>query len=291
LAAGHRPDSSEVFLDTSIHCCFHKGETLGLRLRWLLRLFSWKGSSTYSMTEYGNVILATAQYYLRRLRELKSVARAQEHMAHVLPPQQHEKRTWAFSLIQTLGRTEEERTLRAIASLRRLLKLGTSAVEAHCDTPLADGTRCHWGKTGLRRRRDGEYAWKTPNCRSSNRACNVDGFFVEHRETFKSIKKEIDGLDAALLTNELRQFSRVIGDALADPSILLDYNHGCKLLADALIAVDSKEFRSFATQNYKESQVLTKVLGQRCYYLPNNPEHGVLILEHEAANAAEVHAP
>jgi len=287
LDDGHRPDSSEVFLDTSIHCCFHKGETLGLRLRWLLRLFFWRGSSTYSMTEYGNVILATAQYYLRKLRELKSVARVQEHLAHVLPPQHHERRTWAFSLIQTLGRTEEERTLRAVASLRRLLKLGTSAVEAHCDPPLADGTRCHWGKTGLQRRRDGEYIWKTPNCRSTNKACNVDGFFVDHRETFESIKKEIDGLDVDLLTDELRQFSRVIGDALAAPSILLDYNRGCKLLADALIAVDSKDFRSFATQNYKESQVLTKVLGQRCYYLPNNPEHGVAILEDDAANAAE----
>lgn len=287
LDDGHRPDSSEVFLDTTIHCCFHKGETLGLRLRWLLGLFSWKGSSTYSKTEYGNVILATAEYYLRKLRELKSVARAQEHMTHVLPPQHHEKRTWAFSLIQTLGRTEEERTRRADAWLRRLLKLGTSAVEAHCDAPLADGTRCHWGKTGLQRRRDGEYAWKTPNCKSSNRACNVDGFFVEHRETFESIKKEIDGLDAGLLTDELRQFSRVIGEALGNPSILLDYDHGCKLLADALIAVDSKDYRNFATQNYKESQVLTKVLGQRCYYLPNNPEHGVAILEDDAANAAE----
>ena len=283
----HRPDSPEVFLDTSVHCCFLKGETLGSRLRWLLGLFSWKGSSTYSKVEYGNVILSTAQYYLRKLRELKSVARAQEHMSHVLPPQHHEKRTWAFSLIQTLGRTEEERTRRADASLRRLLKLGTSALEAHCDPPLADGTRCHWGKTGLQRRRDGEYVWKTPNCKSSNRACNVDGFFVQHRETFESIKREIDMLDADLLTEELQQFSGVIGEALGNPSVLLDYDHGCKLLADAIIAVDSKDYRNFVTQNFKESRVLTKVLGQRCYYLPNNPEHGVSLLDHEGADAAD----
>ena len=283
----HRPDSTEVFLDTSIHCCFHKGETLRPRLNWLLALFSWKGTSTYSKVEYGNVILATAQYYLRKLRELKSVARLLEHISHVLPPHHHEKRTWAFSLIQTLGRTEEERTRRADASLRRLLKHGTRAVEGRCDAPLADGTRCHWGRTGLQRRRDGEYVWKTPNCKSSNKACNVDGFFVEQRETFQSIKKEIDALSADLLTDELKQFSRVIGEALADPSILLDYAHGCKLLADAIIAVDSKDYRNFVTQNYKESRVLTKVLGQRCYYLPNNPEHGVAILEHDGADAAE----
>ncbi len=286
LDEAHRPDSAEVFLDTSIHCCFHKGEPLRPRLNWLLALFSWKGSSTYSKVEYGNVILATAQYCLRKLRELKSVAGLVEHINHVLPPQHHKYKTWAFSLIQTLAKTEEERTRRTDASLRRLLKFGTSAVEARCDAPLSDGTRCHWGKTGLQRRRNGEYAWKTPNCKSSNRACNVDGFFVEHQESFLSIKKEIDGLDAGLLTQELTQFSRVISEALADPSTLLNYDSGCKLLADAIIAIDSKNFRNFVTQNYKESRVLTKVLGQRCYYLPNNPENGVALLEHDATDGA-----
>ena len=283
----HRPDSAEVFLDTSIHCCFHKGEVLLPRLNWLLALFSWKGTSTYSKVEYGNVILATAQYCLRKLREFKSVAHLLEHINHVLPPQHHKYKTWAFSLIQTLGKTEEERTRRTDASLRRLLKFGTRAVDARCDSPLADGTRCHWGKTGLHRRHDGEHVWKTPNCKSSNKACNVDGFFVEQRETFRSIKEEIDALDTDMLTDQLRQFSRVIGEALADPSILLQYDRGCKLLADAIIAVESKEYRNFVTQNYKESCVLTKVLGQRCYYLPNNPERGIEILEDDGTDAVE----
>jgi len=236
--------------------------------------------------EYGNVILATAQYCLRTLRELGSVAALMEHINHVLPAQHHKYKTWAFSLIRTLGRTEEERTRRADASLRRLLKFGTSAVEAHCDAPLADGTRCHWGKTGLHRKRDGEYVWKSPNCKSSNRACNVDGFFAEHRETFRSIKKEIDGIDAGLRTDELTQFSQVIGEALDDPSVLLNYHSGCRLLADAIIAVDSRDYRNFVTQNYKESRVLTKVLGQRCYYLPSNPEGGVQILEQDGESGS-----
>ena len=135
------------------------------------------------------------------------------NMSGMSAPQHREKRTWAFSLIQTLGKTEEERTRRAEASLRRLLKLGTAAVDARCDAPLADGTRCHWGRTGLRRGRDGKYTWKTPNCKSSNKACNVDGFFADRRETFELIKNTIDGLDASLLTDELKQFSRVIGEA------------------------------------------------------------------------------
>ncbi len=284
LDDAHRPKSTEVFLDTSIHCCFHKGETLRARLNWLLSLFEWKGSSTYSKVEYGNVILAAAEYYLRKLKELKSVTRLLEHIGHVLPPQHREKRTWAFTLIQTLGRTDADRTRRAQVSLRRLLKLGTSAVDAHCDS-LADGTRCRWAVTGQQRGHDGTCIWKAPNCKRSVKACNVDGFFDEHRKTFESIKAAIDDLDADLPTDELKQFSRVIGEALTDPTILLDYKTGCSLLADAIIAVDSVGFKSFATQNYKHSRVLTKVLGQDCYYLPNNPANGVSLVEGDNGDA------
>ena len=94
-----------------------------------------------------------------------------------------------------------------------------------------------------------------------------------------------------LLHGRLKQFSRVIGEALEAPSMLLDYSRGCKLLADVLIAVDSIGYHNFATQNYRESQVLTKVLGQRCYYLPNNPENGVAILEDDGPNGEEFPTP
>ena len=287
LDDSHRPSSVEVFLDTSIQCCFHKGKTLLPRLTWLLKQFSWKGTSSYCLVEYGNVILANAEYYLRKLHELNSVARVLEDVSHVLLPQHREKRTWAFSLIPTLGKTEAERTRRAKASLRRLLKTGTKAVESRCRGALSDGTKCRWGRTGLQVRRNGEYVWKTPNCQPANKACNVDGFFTQNRTVFESIKKEIDGLSSDLLTEELRQFSEVIGKALADPSILLDYANGCRLLADAIIAVDSIGYKSFATQNFKESQVLTKVLGQRCYYVPNNPDRGVELLEHDIGDAEQ----
>ena len=190
LDDGHRPDSAQVFLDTSIHCCFLKGETLRPRLDWLLSQFSWKGSSSYSKVEYGNVILANAEYYLRKLRELESLARLQEHVSHVLLPQHREKRTWLFSLTKALGRTDKECTRRADASLRRLLKQGTRVIEARCDS-LTDGTECHWGKTGLQRRRDGEYAWKTPNCKSTNKACNVDGFFWRTGNAFSRSRKKL----------------------------------------------------------------------------------------------------
>ena len=119
------------------------------------------------------------------------------------------------------------------------------------------------------------FSWKKPNCTAAKRSCNVDGFFNDNRDLFIQIKAAIDALDDKMRTAQLQGFSDVIAKALIDPRILLNYKSGCKLLADAIIAVDSKDFRSFATQNYTDSQVLTKVFGQFCYYLPNNPEHAV----------------
>jgi hypothetical protein len=280
LSETHVPTSSEAFLDTSIHCCLLKGTSRRQRLTRFLSLFSWKGSSSYSKVEYGNVILTTAQYLLRELRKRGNVAELEEHIHHDLPDYHHKYRTWSFSLIKTLGTTESDRTRRTDAYLRRLLKQGTMIIDLQCDYPLADGTKCHWGKTGLKQRSDGEYVWKAPNCKRSKKACDIDNFFNEHRETFQDIKNEIDVLPKKLLTDELIQFSRIIGEALKDSSILLDYREGCRLIADVIIAVDSKGYSNFVTQNYKESQILTKLLGQRCYYVPNDPKHEIQMLDH-----------
>ena len=206
---------------------------------------------------------------------LRNVSAVIEHVNHVLLPQHVAKKTWTFTLLDTLAESQEDRMRLVKASLRRLLKLGARAVDAHCDTPLEDGTRCHWGTTGLKRLSSSAFTWNKPNCVSSKKSCNVDDFFKSNRELFLQIKIAIDGLDEGQRTTQLVEFARVIGEAMDNPAILLNYKTGCKLLADAIIAVDSKGYRSFVTQNYKESRALTRVLKQNCYYLPNNPEGGV----------------
>jgi hypothetical protein len=274
LNEDHQSASSEVFLDTSVHYCFLKGPVKP-RLNWLLRQFDWKGSSTYSRLEYGNNILSVAAWCLNKLNELGDVAAVIEHVNHVLNFQHVAKKTWAFTLLDTLAESKEDRTRLARASLRRLLKLGSRAIDAHCDAPLEDGTECHWGTTGLKRLGSSAFVWNKPTCVSAKKACNLDGFFRKNRDLFLRIKAAIDGLDNAQRTPQLNDFSRVIGEANEDPTILLNYKTGCKLLADAIIAVDGKDYRNIVTQNYKESQILAKVLNQNCYNLPNNPEGGV----------------
>lgn len=161
--------------------------------------------------------------------------------------------------------------------LRSLLRVGVALVERDCHTPLEDGTECYWARKGVQRRRDGSFTWKTPKCERRLKRCRLDEFFVENREIFERIKTAIDALAEEARSDQLRGFSEMIGRALQDPTVLLNYETGCKRLADAIIAVDSARYKSFFTQNISESDVLTSVLGQALYFLPQDQEKGVLV--------------
>ena len=156
------------------------------------------------------------------------------------------------------------------------MKFGVAFVEERCDQPIENGTNCFWAKKGVHQRKDGRLVWKPPKCQRRLKQCRLDEFFVENKEVFRRIKEAIDGLTEDCRTDQLRAFSTVIGLAMSDPGVLLDYRTGCKRLADAIIAVDSKNYGNMFSQNEKESNVLTKLLGQTFYYLPPNPEKGVL---------------
>lgn len=274
----HTPPSTELFLDTSIHCSKLKGPLFRERISDVFRLFQWKSTSTYTKVEFGNVILATAEYFLRKLDELGSLEKTKDYIGNVLPHRLHPtKVTWSFNLLNAYGEDDSECTERAILYLRRLMKLGVGFVEQLCDRPLADGTDCYWANRGIHERHDGRLVWRTPVCKRTNKRCRLDEFFVENQSTFEQIKHAIDALPDEAKSDQLRGFSEVIGQAVQDPQMLLDYRPGCKRLADAIIAVDSLAYRSMFSQNKAESELLTAILGQAFYYLPPNPNEGVLV--------------
>ncbi|MFO7901632.1 MAG: hypothetical protein R6U98_03135 [Pirellulaceae bacterium] len=272
------PPSDELFLDTSIHCSKLKGPLFRQRISDVFRLFRWKGTSTYTKVEFGNVVLSVAEYFLRKLDEFDSLEATQDFIGNVLPHNLHPtKVTWSFNLLKAFGADDAECTERARLSLRRLMKLGVTFVEKSCDRPLANGTDCYWAKRGVHRRRDGRLVWQTPICKRAHKRCRLDDFFVEKRDVFRRIKDAIDKLPEDAKSDQLRDFFEVIGLAMEDPKMLLDYRAGCKRLADGIIAVDSVAYKSVFSQNIKESELLTTVLGQAFYYLPANPERGVLV--------------
>jgi hypothetical protein len=132
-------------------------------------------------------------------------------------------------------------------------------------------------RAGVKLSRDGTLQWQTPRCKRERKRCRLDDFFVEHRVTFLAIKRAIDALPADQRSGQLQGFSEVIARADKDSSILLDYRTGCKKLADAIIAVESRNYGNFFSQNIAESHLLTQVVEQDFYFLPPNPERGVLV--------------
>ena len=197
----------------------------------------------------------------------------------MLPHKLHPKKVvWAFNLLtKHFGADEAERTERARLHLRRLMKLGCAFVEEWCDRPLQNGTDCYWAKCGVHKRLDGRLEWRPPKCKKDRKRCRLDDFFTENEELFRQIKAAIDALPDEDKSRQLRDFSIVIDEALRNPTILLDYRAGCLRLADAIIAVESSGYKSMFSQNRKESELLTFVLGQAFYYLPPNCEKGIRV--------------
>jgi hypothetical protein len=282
LPDDHTPQSTEVFLDTSIYCSRLKGSLFHERIARVLDLFSWKSTSSYTKTEYGNVVLSQAEYFLRKIDEFGSLERTVDFVANVLSHQFHpQKVVWAFNLLRGhYGADDVECTERALLSLRRLMKLGLGFVEEQCDRPIENGTDCYWARIGVHKRKDGRLYWKPPECHQNRRQCRLDEFFTRNKELFVRIKDAIDAMPEDMKTKQLQGFSEVIGEAMDDPAVLLDYHTGCIRLADAIIAVDGQNYGSMFSQNRKESELLTRVLGQAFYYLPPNPAQDVLVQKH-----------
>lgn len=271
--------SPEIFLDTSIYCSKHKGISFTERIDSVLSAFSWIGASTYSKVEYGNVILSVVQYLRDKMSKFNSRERLMSHVANVLPPQFHQaKITWAINLLDVPGDSDAEKTERALLRLNNFMLVGVDYIDSVSDSPLQDGTCCFWAKAGVRRLGE-DIIWEAPRCSAKKKMCRVDEFFVANLGHFLAIKNAIDGLSVEHTSKQLMEFSRVIEMAQKDPSVLLDYDRGCSKLADAIIAIDSKAYKTVFTQNIKESDVLTKVLQQHLIFLPPAEERGVLYAE------------
>ena len=279
LLDNHTPQSTEVFLDTSIYCSQLKGSLFRERIARVLGLFYWKGTSSYTKTEYGNVVLSQAEYFLRKLEEFGSLEKTKDFVANVLLHRFHPKKViWTFNLLERhYGADDAECTERALLSLRRLMKLGFGFVEEQCDRPIENGTDCYWARIGVHKRKDGRLYWKPPECHRNRKQCRLDEFFASNKALFVRIKDAIDAMPEGEKTEQLQGFSEVIGEAMDYPAALLDYRTGCIRLADAIIAVDGQNYRSMFSQNKEESELLTRVLGQVFYYLPPNPVGGVLV--------------
>lgn len=265
----------EVFLDTSIHLAWLKGPDLKQKVDNTLSEFDFIGTSTYVKLEYGNVILSFAQYCQRMLKEKGSLEKLRYHITNKLwvekSPTNRSYHTWFFNLLAD-NFSHPESTERAERTLRSLLCVGTEAISDLCDD-VQDGIQCLWAE------KDSSKGWKSPsNCHKKAPGCRIDSFFEENKDCFCKIRDAIRRMqeNGEEVTWQLSNFADVIDKACQSPNSLRDYKNGCKKLADAIIAVQSKGYRSFFTQNIKESIVLCKELKQLLLYLEQDLEKPVI---------------
>ncbi|MDI6788162.1 MAG: hypothetical protein QME51_07310 [Planctomycetota bacterium] len=274
-------DKISLFLDTSIPISqITKGEDFRRRIDYLLSQFRWLGISSYTQLEYGNRVLDECEYLIKTFNRLGSFRRTLDWITNDLPSQWQRKRTITLNLLHRIyGNNDNECTERALYELTDLMELGTNFVQ-NCYSGKAidevrDGTRCYWTQRALVSKKDGLH-WIRPTCKKEIRRCNIDKFFTDNIQIFSTISSAISQLTNP--SQELTNFKTIIDSAKVNSTTLLDYKN-CKALADAIIAVDSSGYKSFFSQNIKESQTLCSVMNQILYYLPPNFNKGIEVYD------------
>jgi hypothetical protein len=243
----------EIFLDTSAFLARLKGRSLKSKVDGAVALFTVIATCDYVLLEYGRVFLKEVKYFVNQLRDGTSLPDLCYHVNNNLPAKFHSKKiTWLFNLMMNSyepAEAEERTRLR----LEEILVNGTDALRRYCDY-VADEIGCPWAS-----QRDD---WRPPGrCH-----CRIVDFFTSRRPLFLQIR------DACLAapedpTGQLRTFAQVIEEADGHPEILCDHRK-CRQLADVLIAVESRSYRAFLTQNFHDSRVLCRVMGQLLVEIP-----------------------
>ncbi|MBM4039266.1 MAG: hypothetical protein FJ290_12200 [Planctomycetes bacterium] len=281
---------AEVFLDTSIHLASMKGGDLSRRVHATLREFRWRGTASYAKVEYGNNVLSCVCYYRRMLRQFGSLERLRYHIANVLNPKlaAHQKhQVWFSNLLSKCidPKSDGEATERASRELAHLWRLGTTVVDALCDH-VNDDIKCICAD------QRNASQWKVPDrrCERTRPGCRLPEFFQDNRELFSRMRDVIRGLAPNRQTVELDGLAAVVDAACSNPQALRDHAV-CRRFGDAIMAVQSHGYRSFFTQNERESDTLCKVLGQLLLYLHQCPEDEVEVRDYRSARPTEANTP
>ena len=264
----------EVFLDTSIFVARLKSNTLQERIRSTLTPFRFKGTSTYVLLEYGRVILKEVKYFVNKLRNGCTLEQLCYEVNNNLPDKFHSKKIkWLFNLMmQHCGQVEaSERTL---LHLEELLVTGTEALSAQVDS-VTDDLNCIWAHQ--------PDDWRTPTkCKSPTRSCRIVEFFNDNRPFFELIRDACRDASEDK-TGQLKRFAEKINGALTDPQMLRDSKE-CRLLGDAIILTQSRNYRAFFTQNFNDSRTLCPVAAQILIELPQKLTDPVLYRDFRKSN-------
>jgi len=107
---------------------------------------------------------------------------------------------------------------------------------------------------------DGEgWAVSIPHCKRVNTKCSIEKFVDGFRAELERLVSELSALDESMLTDELRRILAVASKTIKSGRFPFE-GRTCRSVADLIIGLQSVLHKALVSSNYKEHQVLHKVL-------------------------------
>lgn len=226
----------------------------------------------FSRLEYKRVVLQRLALDLRYLQEEQSffgaLARTSKNRGDRIPK----------SLVNALAwigwKTREEVEVRAGDDADQQLRMRADTYirnailnlwyrfETSVDS-VPNEMGCKRALEGPRRKRNGAIDVTVHEGSCRNRTCNCGGFFQSRLRLIRRLCSQLENveLNGGKLTPELTKALAMMNRALSNRSVLFDYQ-SCLAIGDVWIHLEcvAAGVRDFATTNYKESELLCRIL-------------------------------
>ncbi|OAI47170.1 hypothetical protein AYO44_09970 [Planctomycetaceae bacterium SCGC AG-212-F19] len=265
-----------LFLDTSIQVdriVAQDWPDKRVPIKNLLDKFDYLATCSYSRLEFKRVVIQNLALTLHYLIEEKSFFRAMQRATRL----QRSRRTSTLINIMAWvghrvdGRAEvsvgsgvdETLTLQAESYIRNGIRSIWKKFDRSVDSVL-DKTECKRATEAPRVMPSGEVDASIPESQCRSKECNNANFLRSKLPTIRKMCDELEKIKhrGGTLTDELEEALKTLRSAEGNFDRLYDYQR-CLAVGDVWIHLESLAagIKSFATTNYKESQVLCPIFG------------------------------
>ena len=271
-------NGTALFLDTSIQIAriVHSPE-IKLLIKNRLKKYNIIATSLIVKQEFKRRLLKEANYLLKQFHLRKSYEQVIRHVQEVLPPQQQRKKNICLQTLMTIDEqdTDEDRSDRAVLSLKYLVKNGLKRFEKSVDHIFID-SNCACSIQPVTTDKNESFHFGTDKCKNLKKKCGISRFLKDNIKLLHKIGKELKKIDNSKKTKEIEIIEKFIKIYFDNKDTIEEYNP-CLIAGDLLIALESKSIPAFYTMNGKESQFFCRYLNQDLIVRKPNPKKDDII--------------
>lgn len=268
------PSGTAVFLDSSILIAriTHRKEIKDA-INSRLESYSFKCSGMIVRCEIIRRLMIDANYMYGLSRTCGTIQEVNRRV-EALPAFQRNKKQTCLQILNTVDEFDDDKgRLDRLGYLTGfLLKSGLRSIER--EVHFFDESDCAIGKGSIVRK-GSRFKFGPDTCRKTGDRCGIIGFLHETRDSLERIDahlEKIEGKDGEKFSAQLKEARRFIAAYRDNPKGVRE-RKPCRSVGDLLIALESRSIPDFYTLNGKESQHLSRALGQNLFVRPTNPNH------------------